>query len=161
MKSKDPIEGLLKNLSEERRMFKTTPQHMEGNQFKFILYCLYKDIRTKDFVSGFGIDNLAASASNKLDFHHIFADSILKETKFKGLKDDIANKTFLTNKTNKQLSNSDPTYLSDYTKKLLNAHLVPTDEDLWKLKNYERFLKARKKLISDQLNDFLDKLKGK
>jgi len=157
----NPVKDLLRNLQEERMVFETTSKHIEGNQFKFILYCLYKDIRTKDFVSGFGIDNLAASPSNRLDLHHIFADSILKDTEFKAVKDDIANKTFLTNKSNRQLNDSDPTYLSEYPKELLKAHLIPIDEGLWKLEKYEEFLEARKSLISDALNDFLGRLKGK
>lgn len=157
--SKDPISGLIENLTNDKFFFTTKSDDIKGNQFKFILYCLYRDVKTTDFKSGFGIDNSMASPSNKLDFHHIFADSLLEETGFKNKKEDIANKTFLTNKTNKQLSNSDPTYLSQYPKNLLKAHLIPIDKNLWKLDNYEQFLQKRKELISNALNNFLSKLR--
>jgi len=155
----NPIEGLLKNLEEDRAIFDTSPKDIKGSQFKFILYCLFRALRTRDFVSGFGIDSLTASRSNRLDFHHIFANSILKKTKFKDKKEDMANKTFLTNKSNKKLSDSDPTYLSEYSKKLLRAHLIPLDERLWKIEKYEEFLEERKILISKKLNEFLNELK--
>ena len=160
LKSEAPIEGLLENLKEDRSIFVTKPTDIKGKQFKFILYCLYKNIRTRDFVSGFGIDSLMASPSNRLDFHHLFANKILKESKFKKIKEDIANKTFLTNKSNKELSASDPTYLSEYPEDLLEAHLIPTEKNLWKLNNYETFLEKRKELISNALNDFLGEVRG-
>jgi len=159
-KDSKPINGLINNLKEDRSIFVTKPDHIKGRQFKFILYTLYKDIRTKDFVSGFGIDSSMISSSNRLDLHHIFADSLLKKTEFKSKKEDIANKTFLTNKSNKILSNSNPTYLSQYDKNLLQTHLIPIKKNLWKLNNYEDFLKERRMLISSALNDFLTALKG-
>lgn len=158
LKSEDPIEELIKNLKEDRSIFNTEPINIKGRQFKFILYILYKDIKTKDFVSGFGIDSLTASPSNKLDFHHIFANSILKNSKFKDRKEDIANKTFLTNKSNKTLSNAEPTYLSNYPENLLQAHLIPPDKSLRDLNKYEEFLQKRKILISNALNKFLNEL---
>ena len=157
---KKPIEGLINNLKEDRSIFVTKADHIKGGQFKFILYTLYKDIRTTDFVTGFGIDTSMITSSNRLDLHHIFADSLLKKTKFKSKKEEIANKTFLTNKSNKILSNSEPTYLAQYDKNLLQAHFIPKKENLWKLNNYDDFLNERGMLISSALNDFLTKLKG-
>ena len=159
LESESPVDGLIKHLEEDRAIFDTTSKDIKGNQFKFVLYCLFKALRTRDFVSGFGIDSLTASKSNRLDFHHIFADSILKKTEFKDKKEDIANKTFLTNKSNKKLSDSDPTYLSEYPKELLKAHLIPDNDKLWKLEKYEELLEKRKEIISRELNKFLSELK--
>ncbi len=159
LESSDPINELIKNLEDERRFFSTTSKNIKGNQFKFVIYCLLKALKTRDFVSGFGIDTLPASKSNRLDFHHIFAESILKNSDFKDKKEEIANKTFLTNKSNKKLSDSDPTYLSEYSKELLKAHFIPTDDRLYKLEKYEEFLEERKKLISEGVNIFLNELK--
>lgn len=159
LESGNPVDGLIKNLKEDRAIFETTSRDIKGSQFKFVIYCLSKALRTRDFVSGFGIDSLTASRSNRLDLHHIFADSILKKTEFKDKKEDIANKTFLTNRSNKELSDSDPTYLSEYPKELLKAHLIPTDDKLWKLEKYHEFLEERKKIASEKLNKFLSELK--
>jgi len=160
LESEKPVDALIENLKEDGLTLTIEPNNIKGNQFKFILYCLFKQLRTRDFVSGFGIDSLAASRSNRLDFHHIFADSILKKTEFKDKKEDIANKTFLTNKSNKKLSDSDPTYLSEYPKELLKSHLIPDNENLWKLEKYEEFLQERRKLISKEINKFLNELKA-
>jgi hypothetical protein len=160
MISDDPINTLIKNLEEEgKNILITKPKDIKGDNFKFVLYCMFKALKTRDFVSGFGIDNLTASKTNRLDFHHIFADAILKKSAFKDEKEDIGNKTFLTNKSNKELSDTDPTYLTEYPEKLLEAHLIPTKKELWKLDKYEEFLEERKKLISDALNKFLNELK--
>ena len=145
LESENPVEGLIKNLEDDRAIFDMTSTDIKGSQFKFVLYCLFKSLRTRDFVSGFGIDSLTASRSNRLDFHHIFADSILKKTEFKDKKEDIANKTFLTNKSNKKLSDLDPTYLSEYPNELLKAHLIPVNGKLWKIEKYGGFIEERKK----------------
>lgn len=159
LESESPVDGLLKNLEEDGAIFDTASKDIKGSQFKFVLYCLFKALRTRDFISGFGIDGLTASRSNRLDFHHIFANSILKKTEFKDKKEDMANKTFLTNKSNKKLSDSDPTYLSEYPKELLKAHLIPDDVKLWKLEKYEEFLEKRKEIMSRELNKVLGELK--
>ena len=116
-------------------------------------------VKNQRLCYSFGIDSISASKSNRLDFHHIFADNILKRPQYNDKKEDITNKTFLTNKSNKKLSDRDPTYLSEYPKKLLKAHLIPDDENLWKLEKYEEFLQERRKLISEELNKFLNELK--
>lgn len=159
LESENPVDELIKNLLEDRAIFDITKKDIKGSQFKFVLYCLSKALRARDFVSGFGIDSLTASRLNRLDFHHIFANSILKKTEFKDKKEDIANKTFITNKSNKMLSDSNPTYLSEYSKELLKAHFIPVNDKLWKLEKYEEFLEERKKIISRELNKFLSGLK--
>ena len=160
LESESPVDDLIKNLEEDRAIFDTIPKDIKGSQFKFVLYCLFKSLRTRDFILGFGIDCLTASRANRLDFHHVFADSILKKTKFKDKKEDIANKTFLTNKSNKKLSDSDPTYLSEYSKELLKDHLIPDDCKLWNIEKYEEFLEKRKEIMSKELNKFLIELKA-
>lgn len=159
LESENPVDGLIKNLEEDKVIFDSTSKDIKGSQFKFVLYCLFRSLRTRDFISGFGIDSLAANKANRLDFHHVFADSILMKTEFKDKKEDIANKTFLTNKSNKKLSNSDPTYLSEYSKELLRFHLIPDDYKLWKLEKYGEFLEKRKEKMSRELNKFLIELK--
>lgn len=116
LESEEPVDALIENLKEDKSILTTNPEDIKGNQFKFILYCLFKQLRTKDFVTGFGIESISASKSNRLDFHHIFADNILKRSQYKDKKEDIANKTFLTNKSNKKLSDRDPTYYQNIQK---------------------------------------------
>jgi hypothetical protein len=46
-------------------------------------------------------------------------------------------------------------YLKELCEKdpeLLRRHLVPTDDELWDLDNYEEFLRERRRLISEALH---------
>ncbi len=156
--SKDPISALIQNLKEERQKLHLQPEDISGGHFKFILYYLFRQMGTKDLITHFNLDSTPAHISNKLDFHHIFPDSLLKRTRFKDKKDHIANKTFLINKSNKKLSNSDPTYLNSYPEEILKNHLIPLNKNLWQIEKYDLFLKARRRLISNKLNEVLDRL---
>ncbi len=39
--------------------------------------------------------------------------------------------------------------------KYLKLHLIPEDEKLWKMENFEEFIEARKQLILDKFNHLL------
>ena len=146
------ITNLVKSLEEDNHIIKKVkPRDIEGEQFKFILYYLIRTRGTRDIGSDKRIGK-AISNINRPEFHHIFADAILKKTKFKDMKEDIANKTFLTSKSNKKISDADPTYLSEYKKSVLKKHFIPTNKNVWNLKRYEDFLYERKKILSREIN---------
>jgi hypothetical protein len=74
----------------------------------------------------------------------------------------IANRAFLTGETNLQISNRLPEdYLPEVEEKYpgaLESQLIPPDRNLWKLENYRDFLSARRQLISEKLDQYLDGL---
>ena len=47
-------------------------------------------------------------------------------------------------------------YLSNVDKKALELQSIPYTPELWKMENFELFLVERRKLLSDNLNEFLD-----
>ena len=53
----------------------------------------------------------------------------------------------------------DPNLISDT--KWLYSQFVPEDKNLWKVKNYEKFLEYRKTEINKKLNDFVSKYENK
>ena len=76
----------------------------------------------------------------------------------------IANFTFLTQETNLEVSDRDPSeYLEEYIQKqpgAVESHWIPMDRELWKVENYLKFLDARRELLAQAANSFLDSLIG-
>jgi hypothetical protein len=74
----------------------------------------------------------------------------------------LANFTFLTQETNLLVSDRDPAkYLAMYEKKTpgaIESHWIPIDQELWKVENYREFLAARRDLLAQAANDFLESL---
>ena len=48
-------------------------------------------------------------------------------------------------------------YLSTINKRALELQSIPTSPGLWEMDNFELFLKERRKLLAQNLNDFLSK----
>lgn len=101
---------------------------------------------------------------NQPQIDHIFPQSILKtvkdlnpETGRNSLmrykqkqRDQVANNMLLTRNENGAGGKSDTSaadWFSDKDQAYLDLHLIPNDPELWKLENFEEFVKERKKLI--------------
>ncbi|EGT3616105.1 DUF262 domain-containing protein [Clostridium perfringens] len=107
---------------------------------------------------------------NKPNIDHIFPQSKLKEIKVKGekrmvqkyKKDDInqiGNCMLLTQKENQMGGKGDKTpeeWFKDKDKEYLEMHLIPEDKELWKIENYEEFIKERNKLILNKVFSILN-----
>ena len=98
-----------------------------------------------------------------MHLHHIFPKSLLYKKGY-GRRDvnALANFTFLTEETNLKVSNRNPAeYIAEYVTKqpgAIESHWIPKDPKLWEIKNYLDFLEARRKLLAQASNDFLDSL---
>jgi hypothetical protein len=67
---------------------------------------------------------------------------------------------FIGGRTNRKISAKKPeVYLEDIVKErgeeALKAQFVPTDRELWKLENYRDFLKARREMLIERINEFM------
>jgi hypothetical protein len=102
-----------------------------------------------------------------IEKHHIFPKSKLyklykSDSSYeKGLVNEIANIAFLTSVTNHDIFNNDPEiYLPDVPPDQLRRQYVPMDAELWKMNRqaYEAFLKERRRLLAEGINNFLHKL---
>jgi hypothetical protein len=102
----------------------------------------------------------------RLENDHIFPFSRLKkagygmESRVKyALAQELTNRCILTQVANRTKSDKDPAvYLASVQAKFPKAlalQIIPTDPDLWRIENYDRFLAARRKLLAGELNDFL------
>ena len=78
---------------------------------------------------------------------------------------EIANLAFITDTTNKQISDKEPSVYFPAVNKAypdaLESQLITQDESLWKVDKFESFLEERRKLIARELNVFLDSIAKK
>ena len=133
-----------------------------GARFYPLLYMLTRVCKAKDWDSGTELSSHLLGNQNCLQVHHIFPKSLLKPSYSKSEVNAIANFTFLTQHTNQQISNRNPSeYLDAFEKTqpgAIASHWIPMDRELWKLENYRDFLAARRELLAKAANSFLDSL---
>ena len=102
-----------------------------------------------------------------LERDHIFAYSILKDNGYDinnrhkyALAQEITNRAILTQEWNRTKSNMDAgIYLNQVTEQLPNSlklQCIPENKELWKLENFELFLKKRRQILAEQLNQYLE-----
>ena len=145
------------------------PEEIEGLDSKSAyfktMFLIFKRDGAKDWRSGLGISLDHSGAAHKLQFHHIFPQDCLKRHIDKKKINDIANLSFISGKTNRQIGNKPPSqYLPELVEdhgkdvlKYLEKQCVPTDENLWEIENYDAFLQARRDLIVKKMNEFIGK----
>ena len=102
----------------------------------------------------------------ELEWDHIFPFSVLRDNGY-GMNNrikyqyaqEITNRAVLTSLANRVKSaQSADSYLTEVNDKFSNSlqlQCIPNESSLWKLENFEEFLKARRQLLADELNIFL------
>ena len=101
--------------------------------------------------------------------HHIFPQSLLYSHGYdseshlhRKIVNEIANRAFLTAETNWRLADKPPEeYLPQVEERYPGAlvkQFVPMDPALWKVERYPDFLEARRQLIAQKINEFMEGL---
>jgi len=118
---------------------------------KLLLYIISRANGAEDWWKGHKI------TTTDYEEHHIIPRSLLKKARYEiSLIDDVANIAFLTEKANRKISNSNPEdYLSKIDPDKLRKQFVPLSKDLWRIENYEDFVKVRRKVVVDKINEYL------
>jgi len=136
----------------------------DGRFFKLVLYLIAFRNAAADW---FTKDRLGYTKYNEInkDFnieeHHFFPRNLLKGVGYgKNEWDLLANIAFVNPGTNKRLRDQPYTYIKKYgiDTEELKKQLIPLNEDLWKLENYQKFVEVRSELISNEINQFLEDL---
>ena len=121
--------------------------------FRFIIAILLSKRKARDFETKEYISELVKR--NEFNVHHIFSQNALAKANVEFEEADVqhfANITFLHPKTNGRIKDLSPIeYLSTLSKKELEAHYIPDDEELWKCDKFEEFIKRRRELIINEL----------
>ena len=103
----------------------------------------------------------------QIEMDHIFPFSLLKDAGYGrgnrvkySLAQEFTNRALLTQVANRSKAAMDPAlYLADVAKKFpkaLDLQCIPTDQELWQIGNYEKFLESRRALLASHINAFLD-----
>jgi len=134
-----------------------------GARFYPLLYLMTRVGEARDWGSGIPLRADLLGRLNRLNVHHIFPKSVLYKASFaKTRVNAIANFCFQTQDTNLDISDTEPAkYFLDVERKhpgALTSQWIPMDEKLWKVRNYEHFLAARRELLAEAANHFLNGL---
>jgi len=132
-------------------------------RFYPLLYMLTRTRHSLDWGSGVELSHHLLGFMNQLELHHIFPKALLyKEGYSRPDVNAIANFTFLTKDTNLLVSDRDPAqYLPEYAARhpgAIESHWIPMDPSLWRVDRYQDFLAARRELLADAANQFLESL---
>jgi hypothetical protein len=133
-----------------------TPEELEGRNQRSALfktmYLAFKAGGAKDWRSNLAISLDHSGAQHRLQFHHIFPKAQLKGAYSAREADDIANLAFIGGKTNRAISDKEPSkylakFLEEHGSGLLDAQSIPTDTELLDKTAYKQFLVERRKRI--------------
>jgi len=136
-----------------------------GARFYPLLYMLTRVNHAADWDSGIELRHALLGSLSGLQVHHVFpAAALKKDGRDSQTINAIANFTFLTQATNLLISDRLPeAYLPEFEAQhpgVLATHWIPMDPDLWILGRYPDFLAARRKLLAEAANTFLNGLVG-
>lgn len=135
----------------------------KGARFYPLLYMLTRSAHAKDWATGDELSSHLLGRLSRLEVHHIFPKALLYENGMKKSEvNALANFTFLTKETNLLVSDRNPAeYLKEYAAKnpgAIESHWIPVDTSLWKAESYPAFLEARRELLAQAANNFLEGL---
>lgn len=165
--SANPVAELVTELEDQRGRLEIRPADLEGRSAGHPLYrALYIVSRWRqapDWSTGGSIKETIGDYYS-IQSHHIFPQSVLYKHGYDSLNhldkkkvNEIANRAFITRDSNYEASNKEPaTYLKEIPKDYLEKHMIPTNEQLWEVDNYELFIETRRKVIADAINEFLE-----
>jgi uncharacterized protein with ParB-like and HNH nuclease domain len=167
--SAQPFDELL-NIIKAERSLEISPDEFVGTDIRNALYslmtCYFKSRGAVCFNTGVGIEqNMGKKYS--LEWDHIFPCSLLKKNGYNrnnrikySLAQEITNRAIITQLANRTKTNKEAYgYLKEVKKnypKALELQLIPMDEELWKMENYEKFLQKRRELLAKHLNEYLN-----
>lgn len=164
----DAVNALIDQLRYNRGSLRIEPYDLDGfnrsDRFYSLLYMLKRVYGSLDLCKNIGLRGGMYGDDYRLELHHIFPKSKLRDYGYLPQKEAnaVANFTFLFRQTNRKISAKLPEeYFPYYEAKhpgVLASHWIPMDEQLWKIENYRDFLAARRELLAKAANDFLDEL---
>lgn len=168
----ETIQSLINQILEERGRVQLSEEDLEEKSVRHPLYrvmlILSKMNGAIDWFNGSPLSP-NAGRSYSIESHHIFPKSILYSQAYDGEDTDdrrrvneIANRAFLTKRTNLEISNNDPyRYLTEVRRRYpeaLRKQFVPEDDSLWRISKFEEFKRERRKLIAEKFNEILNEL---
>ncbi|MBN3992644.1 MAG: DUF262 domain-containing protein [Nostoc sp. NMS2] len=163
----NPLDQLIANLRQNRGDLEIKAIDFQGwgmgARFYPLLYMLTRVHQAQDWDSGIELSKHLLGKHSCLQVHHIFPKSLLYKGGYpKSEVNAIANLTFLTQETNLKVSNRHPSEYFEAFEQIqpdaIATHWIPMERSLWQIENYHYFLAARRDLLAQAANSFLNSL---
>lgn len=164
-------ESLIHNFEREVRYFDVKPENLEGasvtSPFFNMAFIVAKSKGSVDWFNGTSLHSKLIGAPYRLHKHHIFPKDFLRKkgvyTKDKRkIVNELANRAFLTERANLKIRNTGPiVYLKKVIEKYpksLSQQFVSEKEELWKVENFDDFIRDRRMKIANEINKFIKSL---
>ncbi|HPT58194.1 MAG TPA: DUF262 domain-containing protein [Fervidobacterium sp.] len=168
IESADPINSMVANLRRDIPSFDITPEMIEGkyqqHSFLPLIFVISRKKNAEDWFTGTVLSSTNVGPEHKIELHHIFPRAVLEESgDFEAHEiDDIANIAFLSQKANRTILKSKPEdYLTKIEVDRLKNQFVPMDANLWRGDRFRDFLVARRKLITEAINEYMKEIGGR
>lgn len=174
LNSVQPVVDLIKEIEDQRGRIEVKSADLEGrgsgHPLHRMLYIIAKWRKSIDWSNGGSLHDTMGEYYS-VQSHHIFPQAFLYRNGYDSENhldrqkvNEIANRAFITRDANFDILDKNPKdYLKEVNQKFkeaLSQQMIPTQESLWDVENYNDFLIARRKLIAEVINDFLEYLKG-
>ena len=162
------LDRLIAQLQQFRGDLQVRPQDFsgsgQGGRFYPLLYLLTRVGGAQDWDTGVALKTGLLGHASSLQIHHIFPKAQLYKNKYNRAEvNALANFCFLTQATNLKISDQKPeVYFPLFEQShpgTLASQWIPSDPELWKIENYRAFLEARRVLLAQAANQFLDSLR--
>lgn len=170
LKSPNPTQALINEILDQRGRIQVRPGDMEGRDIRNPLYrmsfIVAKSKGAVDWFTGaplstLGLDNKGANI-HIFPYDRLYTRYNSSNHLHQKLVNEIANRLILTAWPTLPADQEQPqSYLATMATKYpvnLAAFCIPPDRNLWHIAKYEEFLGARRRLLADAINGFLDKL---
>jgi len=141
------------------------PEDLEGRSQRSALFktmfLAFQAAKAKDWRSNLAIALDHSGAQHRLQFHHIFPRALMKRAGRTPREIDvIANLSFISGKTNRQISDKEPLqyfpmWLEKNGEAPFDAQCIPTNGALLSVAAYDAFLEERCRLVAKRLNEYL------
>jgi hypothetical protein len=150
-------------LGTRKRLRKIYPEdfdtgRMTGSVMSFYV-SMIRNGGAKDWKDYTPLDGTVLGLNASLQVHHFFPRALLRREGYDSSKiDTFANYTLLSKGTNLDIGIEEPvSYLrrEKIRRSELEQQCIPQDESLWRVDQYEKFLKERRKLLASRGNLFL------
>lgn len=162
------LDGIIDNLARTRGgTLQVNPGDFTGfgmgARFYPMLYLLTRVHGAKDFGTGLDLRATLLGRLSSLQVHHTFPKKVLYDAGCsRGEVNAVANFVFLTQDTNLAIGKTPPEQymppIAEAMPGVLDSQWIPADPGLWQVSRYADFLGARRALLADTANRFLDSL---
>jgi len=167
----EELEGGLDRLIGELQVWRgdltVKPEHFSGwslgARFYPMLYLLSRVCGAQDLCQGIEIKKGLLGGMHQLEVHHVFPKALLYKCGYnKAEVNAVANFCLLTKDCNLEISDKPPKeyfpHYEDLHPGVLASQWIPDDPALWEPEMYREFLEARRALLAQAANGFLDGL---